>query len=146
MTESRQSFRAPVLDVQLAVISVGAERLIVKLLEESSGELSTLAQKRPDFPCDSSAELEYADGHCLWGKIKYIEPLAEGFRIGFQRCEMIVESNIDLRAALPVSVVKSVPVLAYAAVLLIGLGLGWLWTSGHALELYGQVSRTLRSR
>jgi len=146
MTESRQHFRAPVLDVQMAVISVGLERLPVKLLEESSGGLSIVSQKRPDFPCDSAAELKYADGLCLWGQIKHIEPTADGFRIGFQRREMIVESNVDLRATFPIQAEKSMPVLTYAAVLLVGLGLGWLWTSGQALDLYGQVSRTLRSR
>ena len=83
----------------MAVIGVGAERLPVKLLEESSGGLSNFSQERPEFPCHSSAELKYSDGHCVWGRIKHIEQSADGFRIGFQRREMILESNVDLRAA-----------------------------------------------
>jgi len=126
----------------MAVISVGLERLPVKLLEESSGGLSIVSQKPPDFPCDSAAELKYADGLCLWGQIKHIEPTADGF----QRREMIVESNVDLRATFPIQAERSMPVLTYAAVLLVGLALGWLWISGQALDLYGQVSRALRSR
>lgn len=130
----------------MAVISVGTERLPVKLLEESSGGLSILSQKHPDFPCGSSAELKYSDGLCLWGQIKHVEKAVDGFRIGFQRREMILETNVDLRTTFPLAAEKRVPVLTYAAVLLVGLGLGWLWSSGKALDLYGEVSRTLHSK
>jgi len=102
MIESRQHFRAPVIDAQIAVISVGHERLPIKIIEESTGGLSIIAQKRPEFPCESFAELQYADGHCLPGQIKYVEQIAEGYRIGFQRREMINLASVDLRDAFSV--------------------------------------------
>lgn len=141
MIESRQHFRSPILDSQIAVITVGHERLPVKIVEESSGGLSIIAKKRPEFPCESFADLHYADGHCLAGQIKYVEPIADGFRIGFQRREMINATHVDLRETFPIDTTRGIPAVTYAVVLLAGLGLGWLWTSDVAAELGDYLRR-----
>jgi len=131
---------------QLAVLSVGVERVPVKLFESPNGGLTICAQKRPDFPCDSFAELSCSDGQSFSGQIKYIEQSAESFRIGFQRREMIDTSFVDIRGAFPLKTETIVPVLTYAMVLFVGLAFGWLWVSGYAAEVYDRVIKEFVNR
>lgn len=127
MSEPSQYFGASELDGQLAVLSVGVERVPVKLFDNPNGGLSICAQKRPDFPCDSFAELTCSDGQSFSGQIKYIEQTAVGFQIGFQRREMIDTSHVDLRDSFSLQTAKRIPILTYAMVLFVGLGFGWYW-------------------
>lgn len=101
MSELIQYSRVTGFDGQLGVISVGVERVPVKLLQNPNGGLSILAQKRPDFPCDCFADLTCSDGQSFSGQIKYIEQTAVGFQIGFQRRETIDTSHVDLRDSFP---------------------------------------------
>jgi hypothetical protein len=143
MSESSRDFPAAGFAGQLAVLSVGVERLPVKLVENPNGGLSICAQKPPDFPCDSFAELACSDGQSFSGQIKYIEQTSDGFRIGFERREMIDTSYVDLRDAFSLKTEKGVPVLTYAMVLFIGLGFGWILVSGYAAEIYDRVSKSV---
>lgn len=146
MIEAREHFRAPVSDEQFALLIVGLRRLTVRLVEQSSGGLSMFSERVPDFECESPAEVKYADGFCITGRIKHIDPCDEGFRIGFQRSEMIQEKNVDLREMFEVREERSLSVVTVAMVLITGLTLGWLWQSGTAAKLYEQALSAVRNR
>lgn len=146
MTESRKHFRAPVLDEQVAVVCVGPKRLPVRIVDQSSGGLSLLAECAPEFPRESLAEVQFDDGLCLAGRIKHIDPCDEGFRLGFQRIEMITDAAVDFRELFPVSQTKSVSRPAIALVLVLGLTLGWMVQTGAAQKFYQRTSAALRTR
>ncbi len=146
MIESREHFRAPVSDEQFALLIVGLQRLTVQLVEQSSGGLSMFTARAPGFTCNSPAEVKYADGYCITGRIKHIDPCDDGFRIGFQRSEMIVEKVVDLRESFAVSGERSLSPVVVATVLVAGLGLGWLWQSGTAEKLYDRAASAVRNR
>lgn len=146
MTESREHFRAPVFDQQFVLLIVGLERQTVQLVDQSSGGLSMFAERLPEFPCDSPAEVKYSDGFRISGRIKHIDRCDDGFRIGFQRSEMISRPPVDLRDSFQTSQDKSTSIVTVAAVLLVGLGLGWAYQSGGAMKLYDRAMSTIRSR
>ena len=146
MAESRKHFRAPVMDEQVAVVCVGPKRLAVKIADQSSGGMSMIAECAPEFPCESLAEIQFDDGLCLAGRIKHIDPCDEGFRLGFQRIEMITDAAVDFRELFPVSQTKSVSSVAIAFVVILGLALGWTWQTGTAQKLYQSTIGATRTR
>lgn len=146
MIETREHFRAPILDEQFALLVVGLERLTVQLLEQSSGGLSMLTARTPPFACESPAEVKFNDGYCITGRIKHIEPCDDGFRIGFQRAETAKRKDVDLREAFATTnKERSLSPRTIVAVIIVGLAAGWLWQSGTAAKLYNRAAAAIRA-
>ena len=145
MIETREHFRAPVSDEQFALLVVGLQRITVQLLDQSSGGLSMLAARTPEFACEAQAEVKFGDGYCITGLIKHIDPCDKGFRIGFQRGEMIQAKKVDLRDAFTVGEERSQSPLTFAVVLIVGLSVGLLWQTGTAQKLYDRAAAAIRA-
>jgi hypothetical protein len=120
----RTTFRAALVDAPAAALVCGRASLDVQLVNESSGGLSVVADIPPSFPLDAEAELHIADGRVLRVLVKNYAPQGEQTRIGLQRREVPILG----RPADPPP--HSTSAITYAAVLLVGLLLGFLVLSG----------------
>jgi hypothetical protein len=116
----RDTYRAKVIEPTTATLFIGKQKVPVCLTEESAGGL-TIVTACAEFQVSTDAELQTYEGQRLRVKIVHCKPSGGKFQVGLQR----LESAGDCVGA---SSMTSRPVSSthYAAVLLLGLLLGWM--------------------
>ena len=143
MTENRRTtFRSKHLEFRDGVLIAAGERHCVRIVDESCGGYCVCADEMPSFPTGVEGKL-LDDGHEVRVRIKHYAAEGMHVRIGLERWDPSLDET-DLRVAFPMLQAAGIRLQTIALVTLLGLFVGWAFTSEPVRQRLIQYGRQVR--